>query len=124
MQTFEKRVRILGILHGGRGEANHKKISNSEAKFRVYSVSVERKSDLASNCLSAPLGQPVRPSQPILMMNGMHNLLIHQYMHVSYYTHILINATTYAILHYFAPIYFPFAPLYVTLRCFTLLYCI
>ena len=30
----------------------------------------------------------------------------------------------YAILRYFAPIYFPFAPLYVTLRYFTLLYCI
>ena len=56
----------------------------------------KRKSDLASswlNCLSAPT-RSACPSLPTNFNDEWHALLIHQCMHISYYTHILINATT------------------------------
>ena len=113
-RLLKKGVRILGILHAG-GGARGKPIIRKSIFFRV------RKSDLASswfNCLSAPT-RSACPSLPTNFNDEWHALLIHQCMHISYYTHILINATT---LRHFTLLCATLLSLCVPLRYFTLLY--
>ena len=81
----------------------------------------KRKSDLASswfNCLSAPT-RSACPSLPTNFNDEWHALLIHQCMQISYYTHILINATT---LCHFMLLCATLLSLCARLRPFTLLY--